>query len=226
VALGLPAGEAASSYPVCGGDARISASLFPWLRKPRSSAALGSAVDASGSVDQCVFDLQKRGYVALSLPAVLQAIRSARPAIAVTMGATGRDSIRQVQVAEWSRSGRATRGGLCRHIERVPRQLFGCGTSMRGGPSITLRRCSSQPAFRAARRVIDVSGDGSNNRGRPVITLSRARWRPPARHHGPAAILALEPDLDRDLFTSSVIRGLAPSWSPRRTTRPSAYSIR
>ena len=64
------------------------------------------AVDASGSVDQVRFDLQKSGYVAAFRHArVLQAIRSGpHQAIAVTMVQwTG--PMMQVQVAEWSAVG-------------------------------------------------------------------------------------------------------------------------
>ena len=61
------------------------------------------AVDASGSVDQVRFDLQKRGYVAAFRHArVLQAIRSGpNRAIAVTMLQwTG--PAQQVQTVGWS----------------------------------------------------------------------------------------------------------------------------
>jgi hypothetical protein len=59
--------------------------------------------------------------------------------------------------------------------------------------------------YRAARRVIDISGDGSNNRGRSV---NQARDEAVARGVGinGLPILALEPDLDR-YYRENVIGG-------------------
>jgi len=131
------------------------------------------AVDASGSVDQIRFDLQKRGYVAAFRHArVLQAIRSGpNQAIAVTMVQwTG--PMMQVQVAEWSAVGdEPSAAAFAAAIERVPRQLFGGGTSISGAIDFSATLFPKSP-FRAPRRVIDVSGDGSNNSG-PLVTLVR-----------------------------------------------------
>src|SRR5215471_342872 len=81
------------------------AMLFAQPASAQSSVdlALVLAVDASGSVDQYRFDLQKRGYVAaFRHERVLQAIRSGpNQAIAVTMVQwTG--PMMQVQVARWT----------------------------------------------------------------------------------------------------------------------------
>jgi hypothetical protein len=59
--------------------------------------------------------------------------------------------------------------------------------------------------YRAARRVIDISGDGSNNRGRSV---NQARDEATARGVGinGLPILALEPNLDH-YFRDNVIGG-------------------
>src|ERR1700730_16809026 len=92
------------------------------------------AVDASGSVDQIRFELQKRGYVAAFRHArVLQAIRSgANQAIAVTMVQwTG--PMMQVQVVGWTLIGdEETAAAFAAAVERAPRQLFGGGTSISG----------------------------------------------------------------------------------------------
>ena len=66
-------------------------------------------------------------------------------------------------------------------------------------------RCFRAIRFAAARRVIDVSGDGSNNRGRPV---TQARDEAVAAGIGinGLPILALEPDLDR-YYQDNVIGG-------------------
>jgi hypothetical protein len=59
--------------------------------------------------------------------------------------------------------------------------------------------------YRAARRVIDISGDGANNRGRPV---SQARDEAIARGVGinGLPILAIEPNLD-SYYKDNVIGG-------------------
>jgi hypothetical protein len=174
--------------------------------RPQADLQLVLAVDASGSVDQYRFDLQKRGYVAAFRHArVLEAIRSGpSQAIAVTMLQwTG--PMMQVHVVGWTRVGDPeSAGAFAAAVERAPRQLFGGGTSISGAIDYATTLFPRSP-FRAARRVIDISGDGSNNRGRSVTN---------ARDEAVAAgiginglpILALEPDLDR-YYYDSVIGG-------------------
>src|SRR3954447_7163642 len=112
----------------------------------------------------------------------------------------------QVQVAEWSAVGeRQSAADFAATIERVPRQLFGGGTSISGAIDHALTLFPRSP-FRASRRVIDVSGDGSNNRGRPV-TLARDEAVAAGIGINGLPILALEPDLDR-YYYDSVIGGL------------------
>src|SRR3954454_9706348 len=84
----------------------IATSATPTLAQRDVDLQLVLAVDASGSVDQVRFDLQKRGYVAAFRHArVLQAIRSGpHQAIAVTMVQWTGPAM-QVQVAEWSAVG-------------------------------------------------------------------------------------------------------------------------
>jgi hypothetical protein len=164
------------------------------------------AVDASGSVDQVRFELQKRGYVAAFRHArVLQAIRSgANQAIAVTMVQwTG--PMMQVQVVGWTLIGdEETAAAFAAAVERAPRQLFGGGTSISGAIDHAVTLFPRSP-FRGSRRVIDVSGDGSNNRGRPV-TLARDEAVAAGIGINGLPILALEPDLDR-YYYDSVIGG-------------------
>src|SRR5262245_42930270 len=136
--------------------------------QPAVDLQLVLAVDASGSVDQVRFELQKRGYVAAFRHArVLQAVRSGpNRAIAVTMVQwTG--PMLQVQVVGWTLIGdEETALAFSDAIERAPRQLFGGGTSISGAIDHATTLFPNSP-FRASRRVIDVSGDGSNNPGRP-----------------------------------------------------------
>jgi hypothetical protein len=164
------------------------------------------AVDASGSVDQVRFELQKRGYVAAFRHAqVLQAIRSGpNQAIAVSMLQWTGPAL-QVQVVGWMRVGDdASAASLATMIERTPRQLFSGGTSISGAIDYSMALFPKSP-FRGGRRVIDVSGDGSNNRGRPV-TLARDEAVAAGVGINGLPILALEPDLDR-YYQDNVIGG-------------------
>jgi hypothetical protein len=164
------------------------------------------AVDASGSVDQYRFELQKRGYTAaFRHPQVLAAIRSGpNQAIASTMVQwTG--PMLHAQVVPWSRIGdEQSAWSFAAAIEAAPRQLFGGGTSISGAidHGSTLFAGSS---FRARRRVIDISGDGSNNRGRPA-NLARDDAVAAGIGINGLPILALEPDLDR-YYYENVIGG-------------------
>jgi hypothetical protein len=164
------------------------------------------AVDASGSVDQYRFELQKNGYIAAFRHArVLEAIRSGPSrAIAVTMVQwTG--PMMQAQVVGWTWVGdEESAASFAAAIERVPRQLFGGGTSISGAIDHAVTLFPRSP-FRALRRVIDVSGDGSNNRGR-AVTLSRDEAVAAGIGINGLPILALEPDLDR-YYHDSVIGG-------------------
>jgi hypothetical protein len=182
------------------------AAAAPAAAQTAADLALVLAVDASGSVDQVRFELQKRGYVAaFRHPHVLAAIRSGpQGAIAVTMVQWTGPAL-QVQVAPWTRIGdEATAAGFAGAIERVPRQLFGGGTSISGAIDYGAALFRDNP-FRASRRVIDVSGDGSNNRGRSV-TLARDEAVAAGIAINGLPILALEPDLDR-YYYDSVIGG-------------------
>jgi hypothetical protein len=164
------------------------------------------AVDASGSVDQVRFELQKRGYVAAFRHArVLQAIRSGpNQAIAATMVQWTGPTL-QLQVVGWSKIGEAeTAAAFAAAIEAAPRQLFGGGTSISGAIDYGSTLFPKSP-FRASRRVIDVSGDGSNNRGRPA-NLARDEAVAAGMGINGLPILALEPDLDR-YYYDNVIGG-------------------
>jgi hypothetical protein len=164
------------------------------------------AVDASGSVDQFRFELQKRGYVAAFRNArVLHAIRSGpNQSVAVTMLQWTGPAL-QVQVMGWMQIGdERSAAAVADAIERAPRQLFGGGTSISGAIDYSVTLFPRSP-FRGTRRVIDVSGDGSNNRGRSV-TMARDEAVAAGIGINGLPILALEPDLDR-YYYDSVIGG-------------------
>jgi hypothetical protein len=168
--------------------------------------ALVLAVDASGSVDQVRFELQKQGYVsAFRHPRVLQAIQSgATQSIAVVMMQWTGPAL-QVIAVPWTKvSDAASVNAFADKIAAAPRALFGGGTSISGAIDSSMGLLFDNP-FQATRRVIDISGDGSNNRGRSV---NQARDEAVARGVGinGLPILALEPYLD-DYYRQNVIGG-------------------
>jgi Protein of unknown function (DUF1194) len=168
--------------------------------------ALVLAVDASGSVDQVRFELQKQGYAAaFRHPRVIGAIQSGpSQAIAVIMMQWTGPAL-QVTAVPWTKiSDAASANAFADAIAHAPRALFGGGTSISGAIDTSMALLFDNP-YRAARRVIDISGDGSNNRGRPV---TQARDEAVAKGVGinGLPILALEPYLDR-YYQNNVIGG-------------------
>ena len=159
--------------------------------------ALVLAVDASGSVDQHRFELQKQGYAAAFRDRrVLNAIRSGlTQSIAVTMFQWTGPRL-QVQVVPWTLiKDEASATAFAAAIEAAPRQLFGGGTSISGAIDYG-RILLAQTEFAPTRRVIDVSGDGSNNSGRPVTFARDDAARAGVGVNG-LPILSIEPGLDR-----------------------------
>ena len=150
--------------------------------------------------------MQKQGYAgAFRSPRVLKAIRSgAAQAIAVTMVQwTG--PLMQNQVIGWTViKDEASAHAFAAVIDATPRRLFGGGTSISGAIDYA-RLLLIQGPYAAARRVIDVSGDGANNRGRSVI-LARDEAVAEGIGINGLPILALEPDLDR-YYYDNVIGG-------------------
>ncbi|NQV99012.1 MAG: DUF1194 domain-containing protein [Rhodospirillales bacterium] len=126
------------------------------------------AVDVSGSMDEDEHLLQRQGYVeAFRHPGVVEVIRSGfYGRIAVTYfewaGASG-----QVITVPWTEiSDAPSASAFADYLASQPIAYIR-GTSISGGIlfATTLFPTSG---FRAARRVIDISGDGTNNRGGPV----------------------------------------------------------
>jgi len=191
---------------LCGATALALAMTAPSHAQTRVDLALVLAVDASGSVDQHRFELQKQGYVAAFRdPRVLNAIRSgANQAIAVTMFQWTGPRL-QAEVVPWmvikdAASAEAFAGA----IEAVPRRLFGGGTSISGAIDFARLLLAKTPV-EPARRVIDVSGDGSNNSGRSVVAARDEAVRAGIGING-LPILSIEPDLD-DYYRDYVIGG-------------------
>ncbi len=162
------------------------------------------AVDASGSVSQRRFELQKQGYAAaFRNPRVLKAIQSLMTqSIGVTMFQWTGPRL-QAPVVPWTQiKDAATAEDFAGAIERVPRQLFGGGTSISGAIDYG-RLVLLQSPFTASRRTIDVSGDGANNIGRPVQFARDEAVRDGITING-LPILAVEPDLDTYYFENVI----------------------
>jgi hypothetical protein len=158
--------------------------------------ALVLAVDASGSVSQQRFELQKQGYAAAFRdPRVLSRIRSlGTQSIAVTMFQWTGPRL-QIQVVPWMViKDEASAGAFAAAVEAAPRQLFGGGTSISGAIDYA-RLLLAQAPVEPTRRVIDISGDGSNNSGRSVTLARDEAVRAGIGING-LPILTVEPFLD------------------------------
>jgi hypothetical protein len=163
---------------------------------PQVDLALVLAVDASGSVSQQRFELQKRGYAAAFRdPRVLSRIRAlGTQSIAVTMFQWTGPRL-QIQVVPWTViKDEASANAFAAAIEAAPRQLFGGGTSISGAVDYARVLLAQVPA-EPTRRVIDVSGDGSNNSGRSVTLARDEAVRDGIGING-LPILTVEPYLD------------------------------
>jgi hypothetical protein len=157
---------------------------------------LALAVDASGSVNQVRFELQKLGYVkAFSNRQILAAIRSGpQAAIGVTMFQWTGPGM-QAPVVLWSRiTNEASVDRFAGAIAAAPRVLFSGGTSISGAIDFGVTVLGTSP-FRGGRRVIDISGDGANNRGRSVQAARDAAVKAGINING-LPILEVEPDLE------------------------------
>jgi hypothetical protein len=126
------------------------------------------AADVSRSVDYQKFQLQREGYAAaMSDPRVIEAIRS---------GPHGRIAVSFVEwsgfgaqklVVDWAAIGDiASARAFGDRVREAPRS-FADRTSISGGIDFSVQQIE-RSAYDAARRVIDVSGDGTNNAGRDV----------------------------------------------------------
>lgn len=168
--------------------------------------ALVLAVDASGSVNQYRFEMQKRGYVeAFRNPRVLRAIQSGmRGAIAVQMFQWTGPFLQRESVGWMIIRDQASAEAFARAIEIGERQLYGGGTSVSGAIDHGVRVLEAAP-HQAARKVIDISGDGENTSGRPARVARDEAVAKGIVING-LPILAFEPFLDQH-YEQEVIGG-------------------
>jgi len=192
---------AAPARPPAGTPART-----PIAASPSVDVNLVMALDASGSVDDERFELQKQGYARAFLsPRVLNAIRNGNEqSIAVSMVQWTGPTLHLVMVPWMVIRDETSARAFAAAIAAAPRQLMGGGTSLSGALDFSVLMLNASP-YRAAKRVIDISGDGSNNLGRPVEQARDEAVAMGIRING-LPIMVVEPDLDM-YFRQSVIGG-------------------
>lgn len=164
------------------------------------------AIDASGSVDDDRFELQKRGFAAaFRNQKVLNAIRAGdHRAIAVFMLQWTGPPQQEVMVPWTYVNDEFSAGRVAAAIEAAPRRLMGGGTSISGAIDYSVMAMATNP-FRGTKRVIDVSGDGANNIGRPAEQARDDAVRQGIQING-LPILTVEHDLDQ-YYRKNVIGG-------------------
>jgi len=130
------------------------------------------AADVSRSVNQPKFQLQREGYAAaVSDKRVLEAISSGRHRRIAICFVEWSGVSAQKLVIDWTIVGDADQARkFGDQLLELPRS-FAERTSISGGIDFAVSLFDRAP-YQAARRTIDVSGDGTNNSGRDV-TLAR-----------------------------------------------------
>jgi len=144
------------------------AASMPARAQEQVDLLLVLASDVSRSVDTRKFELQRQGYAAaLSNPRVVEAIHSGphgRIAICFIEW-SGQTSVKLV--IDWTLvSDAASARKIADQMLELPR-AFADRTSISAGLEFSFAQLERSP-FKAARRTIDVSGDGTNNSGRDV----------------------------------------------------------
>ena len=162
------------------------------------------AVDASGSVNQTRFELQRRGYAdAFRNADVLRAIRGGSTGSIAVMMVQWTGPMLQALAVPWTLiKDEASANAFADAIEAAPRQLFGGGTSISGAIDYAMLLFPTAP-YTGFKRVIDISGDGSNNRGRDVREARDEAVREGVVING-LPIVSLEYDLDKYYFNNVI----------------------
>jgi hypothetical protein len=178
--------------------------LAPAKAQPTTDLLLALMVDASGSVNQTRFELQRKGYAdAFRNQQVLNAIRGlSTGSIAVTMVQWTGPQMQALAVPWTLIKDAASTQAFADAIEAAPRQLFGGGTSISGAIDHAMLLLPTAP-YRGLKRVIDISGDGSNNRGRNVRDARDDAVKAGVVING-LPIVALEYELDKYYFNNVI----------------------
>src|SRR5262249_36997140 len=151
--------------------AAVALVLFAYSGEPRAADAdlqIVLAADVSRSIDDGEFDLQRKGYAAaLTDPRVLTAIHGrANGALGVCFVEWSGEEEQQV-VVDWTEiRDEEDAASVAAAILGAPRSFLG-RTSISAAIDFSMARFAAAK-WQAARRIIDISGDGTNNSGRPV----------------------------------------------------------
>jgi len=130
--------------------------------------ALVLVTDVSRSIDDSEFRLEKDGYAAaFTSPTVLAAIQGG-PAGAIAVAYVEFASSFEVKtVLDWTAiRDKASAQGFVAKLTAAPRSFWG-RTAISAGVDRGVQLLA-ESGFTAARRVIDVCGDGTNNAGREI----------------------------------------------------------
>ena len=176
-------------------------------RVPRAEVdvALVLAVDSSGSISEQRLAMQIHGYIdALRHPAFIEAIRGGRRGRIGLTYVTWTDARRQDQVVPWRViADQSSALAFAQAMQDALRPLPGW-TSISGAIDFCTRLLLSS-GYIAARRVIDISGDGANNDGRPVTEARDAAVAAGVTING-LPIIEVEPNLE-EYYRDNVIGG-------------------
>lgn len=179
-----------------------------------TDVALVLAIDSSGSVTPGEFLLEKRGIsAAFRDPGVQEAIsRAGRVAVsAVFWGSDGQPGVQ----TEWViADGADGANRFARMIEQVPRQVTG-DTGLGAGLTAALAQLTA-PDVCAARKIINLSGDGEETR----VARGKRRSAVPAEVRDLARSLQVEINA---LAISSEQPGLAAYYAGNVITGPNAF---
>lgn len=126
------------------------------------------AADVSRSIDDGEFQLQRKGYAAaLTDPRVLKAVRATKGgAIEVSFVEWSGEDEQQVVLGWTEIRDEEDGGGAAAAILKAPRSFTG-RTSISAAIDFA-KAYFAKAKSPAARRVIDISGDGTSNAGRPL----------------------------------------------------------
>ncbi len=167
--------------------------------------AIVLAVDSSSSVSTYEFNLQMRGLAeAFRHPAVHDAIAASAPnGIAITLVQWASPDT-QVPAFDWTEvHGPTTAELIAGRIDRTPRLVNEGGTAISHAIDFSIAMLGR---VSAARKVIDVSGDGRNNMGGYLITATPRAVAAGITVNG-LAILNEDPTLD-EYYRLAVIGGI------------------
>jgi hypothetical protein len=205
--------------------AGLAAARTPRAQPYQVDLALVLAADCSGSMQMAHYELQQQGTAdAFRYPAIVEGILG---------GPIGAVAIAHFQWSGYWRQDLSIPWTMLRTpaevesfaqmIERAPRRIFGGGTAPGGAIDFARRLLEALP-FRAARQVIDVSGDGRTNNGRPsALARDEAVARGITINGLP--ILHLEPDIDA-YYERNVVGGPGSFIVPARDFVSFADAIR